>query len=432
MSVLRIEHARPPDLSHVLATLARAAKVGSRPIADILGSIAETAARTLQVARVNIWLYDAQRLHVTCIEGFTATTGQHESGEILRVKQYPSYFRALDLLRNVSALQADQDPRTRELDEYLDRHGISTILDVPMLRGGEVFGVVCHEHVGTPRHFSEAERSFAGSIADLVALVLETAQGLELQKEQNRLRESVARMAQIQSLGWLAAGVAHDFRNLLTVVFSNAESLLRNLDSDPENQESVVAILDASVAAQQLCQQLQAYAGKAPTVPELRRPDEVLSETFRTFRMAVPANVRFDVRIDSPLSHAWLDVISVQRATLNLLVNALEALPPEGGTIQAHLQQAEPHPTELDHGYDFRVGAVPCVVIEVSDTGMGIDREILPRICEPFFTTKSQGTGLGLATVLGMVRAHQGAISAESVRGEGTRIRIWLPRTEAA
>jgi len=413
--------------ANVLGVLSRAATVGARPVTEILRSVSETAAATLQVARVNVWLYDSRRTGLTCIESFDVRTGAHESGEELLVSEHPTYFGALDVLRSVSAMVAEQDPRTRELDNYLERHGITTILDVPMLRAGEVFGVVCHEHAGTPRSFSESDRLFAGSIADLVALVLETAQGMELQKEQARMRESVARMAQIQSLGWLAAGVAHDFRNVLSVVFTNAESLLRTPELDAESLESAAAILEAGVEARDLCQQLQAYAGKSVSTVELRKLDEVLADTFRAFRSRVPAGVRFQTQIGLPISPTWLDVSAIRRAVMNLLVNALEALPASGGSIDVSVGQRDPSSLDLEHGYDFRPASLPCVCVEVSDSGSGIDEDLLLRVYEPFFTTKSRGSGLGLATVLGAMRAQQGAISVDSARGRGTRIRLWLP-----
>ena len=425
------ELAQPSDRrANILGVLSRAATVGARPVTEILSSVAETAAATLQVARVNVWLYDSRRTGLTCIESFDARTGCHESGEVLRVSEHPNYFRALDVLRSVSAMVADEDPRTSELDDYLGRHGITTILDVPMLRAGEVFGVVCHEHAGAPRSFSESDRLFAGSIGYLVALVLETAQGMELQQEQARMRESVARMAQIQSLGWLAAGVAHDFRNVLSVVFTNAETLLRTPTLDPESREAAAAILEAGVEARELCQQLQAYAGKSASTVELRKLDEVLADTFRAFRSRVPPSVRFAVQVASPIPPTWLDVAAIRRAVMNLLINALEALPPSGGSIQVSVRHAEPSSIDLERGYDFRVGPVPCVCVEVQDSGNGIEEDLLPRVYEPFYTTKARGTGLGLATVLGAMRAQQGAISVESRRGHGTSVRLWFPQAE--
>jgi len=429
--MVSLENQEPPPpsehLAHVLGVLSRTADVDARSIDDILRGIAETAAATLRVARISIWLCDAGWVTLNCIESYDARTGTHGSGEELSLADCPSYFRSLELLRSVSAIQARDDPRTHELREYLDRHGITTILDVPMLRSGRVFGVVCHEHAGPPRSYSQSDRLFAGSIGDLVAFVLETAQSVELQREQTRMRESVVRMAQLQSLGWLAAGVAHDFRNLLTVVGANAELLERRLEDDPEGQSWAEAIQGAVSQARELCQKLQAYAGRTPRKAELCRLDEVLGSTFMAFRARLPGNVKFQQSVVGTLRATRVDPVEIRRAVMNLLVNALEALPAGGGTIDVTMSEGEPTARDVQRGYDFRKAPGPSLLIEIADTGAGIDPKALSRVCEPFFTTKDEGSGLGLATVLGTVRDHSGVFSVDSARGRGARFRIWLP-----
>ena len=414
------------EIGHVLGWLGRAADVEARPVDEILRSITETSARTLRVARVNVWLYDEARLSLNCIEGFDARTGQHESGETLLASEHPSYFQSLELLRHVSALDVHSDSRTRELDRYLQEHGIATILDVPMLRSGRVFGVVCHEHVGEPRSFRANDRLFAGSVGDLVALVLETAQRLELERERARLRESMARMAQLDSLGWLAGGVAHDFRNLLMVIGAHNE-LLEQGALEAEGRQCTGAIASAVASAAALCDQLQAYAGKGSTLQRRVTVAAAIADTVRVFQSRVPSRVEFRSSIDTTLPPAELDGVAIARALMNLLVNALEALPAEGGQIRLTVCESEPSVVARERGYDFRTSAVRCVLIEVSDTGVGIPPKLLARVSDPFFTTKARGSGFGLATVLGTVRAHRGVFHVESTEGKGSRFCIWLP-----
>jgi two-component system, cell cycle sensor histidine kinase and response regulator CckA len=429
--MLALDNLEPPQpsehLAHVLGALTRTANVDARSVDDILRGIAETAAATLRVARVSIWLCDAGRVTLHCIEVFDARTGEHASGEELSLAECPSYFRSLELLRNIAAMQARDDPRTEELREYLDRHDITTILDVPMLRSGRVIGVVCHEHAGAPRSYGQSDRLFAGSIGDLVAFVLETAQSVELQREQSRMRESVVRMAQLQSLGWLAAGVAHDFRNLLTVVGANAELLERALAEDPETRVWAEAIQAAVGQSRELCQKLQAYAGRTPRQVELSQIDEALAGTFLAFRSRLPDNVTFQIQAGGGLRPGRLDPVELRRAVMNLLVNALESLPPWGGSISVTLSEGEPSAQDVLRGYDFRKSSAPCLMIEIADTGAGMDPKAFARVCEPFFTTKEEGSGLGLATVLGIVRDHAGVFSVDSARGRGARFKIWLP-----
>jgi signal transduction histidine kinase len=423
------------EIGQVLGWLGRSADLEARPVDEILCSITEASARTLRVARVNVWLYDDARLSLECIEAFDARTGRHERGETLLASEHPSYFQSLDLLRHVSALDVHTDPRTRELDRYLQEHDIATILDVPMLRSGRVFGVVCHEHVGAPRSFRSNDRLFAGSVGDLVALVLETAQRIELERERARLRESMARMAQLDSLGWLAAGVAHDFRNLLMVIGSHNEllhnELLQRSALDTDNQQCTAAIASAVASAAALCDQLQAYAGKGTSQQRRCTLAAALADTVRVFQSRVPAHVRFVAQLDATLPAAQLDPIAVGRAVMNLLVNALEALPAEGGQITLNLREAEPSTQARARGYDFRTHAGRCGLIEVTDTGVGIPPQLIARVSDPFFTTKARGSGFGLATVLGTVRAHRGMFHVESSEGKGSRFCIWLPLLDA-
>jgi two-component system, cell cycle sensor histidine kinase and response regulator CckA len=428
--VPELEPTQEPEQSsvigQVLGWLGRSADVEARSVPEILRSITETAARTLGVARVNIWLYDEQRVALECIEGYDARTGRHDSGEMLFACEHPNYFQCLDLLRHVSALDVHEDPRTRELDPYLKQHGIVTILDVPMLRSGRVVGVVCHEHVGSPRSFRSNDRLFAGSVGDLVALVLETAERLELERERTQLRESMARMAQIDSLGWLAAGVAHDFRNLLMVIGANTEFLQQGQMGVTE-RECTTAITSAVTLASALCDQLQAFAGQGSSQQHRMMIGEALADTLRAFQARLPPGATLEVNIDSSTPPVLLDGAAIARAVMNLLVNALEALPADGGKITLRVRDEAPAGVVLRQGYDFRVGQARCALIEVTDTGAGIPPALLARVSEPFFSTKARGSGFGLATVLGTVRAHRGLFHVESAQGKGTRFCIWLP-----
>jgi two-component system, cell cycle sensor histidine kinase and response regulator CckA len=415
-------------LAHVLGVLGRAANTRSRPIAEVLKSITETAARTLGVPRVNIWLYDAERSRLTCIEGFDARFERHESGEVLLAAQYPRYFHALELLRDITALNVDDDPRTEELQQsYLQPHGVTAILDVPMLRSGQVIGVVCHEHVGAPREFSQADRLFAGSVGDLVSLVLEAAQREALELDQTRLRQSLARMAELESLGWLAAAIAHDFRNLLSVLFVNTEFLQATQPQSQASGDALRGILDAASMARDLCDQLQLYAGSRRSSCEPQRLSSVVSDVVRAFRVRLGPHIQLKLAISPEDPQCDLDARDIRRAVLNLLVNSVEAMPSAGGEICVLVRAQDPSSDELVEAYDFREPPGPCVLLEVTDTASGMTHDVLRRAFEPFFSTKEAGHGFGLATVLGTVRSHRGALRVNSVPGHGSSFRLWFP-----
>ncbi|MGH8658692.1 MAG: PAS domain S-box protein [Gammaproteobacteria bacterium] len=140
----------------------------------VFKDLTEVAAETLEVDRVSIWLYDADRKSIRCQDLFEPDTGQHSAGMVLAERDYPAYFAALSTERNIAAEDAQADPRTRDLSaSYLEALGISSMLDAPIRRGAEMIGVVCHEHCGPTRRWKLDEQNFAGSVADLSALAIE-------------------------------------------------------------------------------------------------------------------------------------------------------------------------------------------------------------------------------------------------------------------
>jgi signal transduction histidine kinase len=423
------DSARPSDIfGFVLGTLARSADIEIRSVDDILRSITETAARTLLVARVNIWLFDGDRARIRCVEGYDATLGTHESGEVLEARDYPSYFSALELLRNIAAMDAEHDMRTAELTEsYLKPHGITTILDVPLLHSGHVIGVVCHEHIGQTRKWTQTDRLFAGSVGDLVALVLEAEQRAELERQRNLLQERLHRTDRLESQGFLAASIAHDFRNLLTAVFAHSQILMDELPPGPLAQ-SARDIMDAAVRSRELCDKLLAYAGRKPSSLGSIALGEVVQETARVLRARVPAHVRLSVNVAGAIPRVRGDATEIHRAVLNLVVNALDAVQAGGGSVHLSVRRGSNEPTPGDaEMYDFRSGGGDTVLLEVSDDGVGMSTEVRRQMFQPFFSTKADGHGFGLSTVFGTVRGHAGAIEVKSALGRGTTFRIWLP-----
>lgn len=162
---------------HVLMRLAKSKAWGQGDLDAALREVTEAAAHTLGVERVNIWLFDERRSQIRCIEHYERTHGVHSSGAEIHAADCPGYFRALEEERAIVAHDAHADPRTCEFSGgYLDQHGITSLLDAPIHAGGEVIGIVCHEHIGPARIWTTEEQSFAASLADLAALAIESAQ----------------------------------------------------------------------------------------------------------------------------------------------------------------------------------------------------------------------------------------------------------------
>src|SRR5215467_7750608 len=165
--------ARTVDFGSVLARLARSTVMEDGDLSGVLRAIAEAAAAALQVERVNVWMFDRERTRIRCIQAYERGANRHTQGDEILASVAPAYFAALAELRTVAAFDALNDPRTRELAGYLQPRGITTLLDAPLYQGGELAGVVCHEHVGPPRQWSADEQAFAGSVGDLVSLAIE-------------------------------------------------------------------------------------------------------------------------------------------------------------------------------------------------------------------------------------------------------------------
>jgi signal transduction histidine kinase len=170
---------------------------------EVLRRITEVSARTLEVQRVSVWTFSEQDRDIVCRDLFHLDEKTHEHGAVLAVRDHPRYFRILEDARALAASHARTDPRTSEYSEaYLSVHGIISMMDAPIRHYGRPIGVVCHEHTGPPRAWTPDEQSFAGSIADLVSLALQTAERIraeqELQAACERLRELNQRVARAE------------------------------------------------------------------------------------------------------------------------------------------------------------------------------------------------------------------------------------------
>ncbi len=245
-----------------------------------------------------------------------------------------------------------------------------------------------------------------------------------------RMQAQMEEGARLQSIGQLAGGVAHDFNNLLAAISGAAEAALARVP-EPETKEDLRQILDSAARGARLVRQLLAFASRqalAPRVIALGSAIEAMAPLLNRLLGARHALV-FD--LDLPGPRARVDPSQLDQALLNLVVNARDAMP-EGGTIRIGLSAVDLAAEEVAQGAVIPPGA--WTVLSVADEGGGIPAALLPRIFEPFFTTRrgQGGTGLGLSTVLGILRQSGGHVSVASEPGRGTAFRLWFPRSEAA
>lgn len=237
----------------------------------------------------------------------------------------------------------------------------------------------------------------------------------------------------LEALGRLAGGIAHDFNNLLGVILGNAQLLQEKMSEENASSRGLAHIILAANRAADLTRQLLAYSRQQVLEPKVLDLNEVLAGLEAMIRRLIRENVEIRVVTDANLDLVKADRGQIEQIIMNLTINARDAMP-EGGKLIIETSRVV-----IDEEYqrqhpNVAVKTGQYVMLSVSDTGLGIDPETQVHIFEPFFTTKAkgQGTGLGLATVYGIVKQSGGYVWVYSERGKGTSFKVYLPRTEEA
>lgn len=254
-----------------------------------------------------------------------------------------------------------------------------------------------------------------GNITHYQGVIQDITEYVAIEQEKSELEEQLRQTQRQELIGRMAGGVAHDFNNLLTPIMGFSEYLLSRKIDDPEVMMACEHIYKAANHAAQLVRHLVAFGSKQVLDMQVIDTNNLITGFADVMKFLLGKDIRLQLQLDSQVGNIVADATQVEQVLMNLAVNARDAML-HGGTF-----------TVATH-----VGENKTLQIDVSDTGSGIDSETLPYIFEPFFTTKgdNEGTGLGLATVYGILQQHRGQITATSAVGVGTTFHIELPRTE--
>ena len=263
--------------------------------------------------------------------------------------------------------------------------------------------------------------AYAGHQRDITERVRE-------EQERRKLDAQLQQAQRLESMGVLAGGIAHDFNNLLTAVLGNAELALREVKPDDSVWECLKEIETAAIRGAELTRQMLAYSGGSSAVIEPVSLNELIAELGKLLEVAIPKKIRLELPATSKLPTIQADATQIRQVLMNLILNASEAIGDEPGVITVTTGASDCDRAYLRSGccdIDLEDGVYAWV--EVTDTGCGMRAETLQRVFDPFFTTKFTGRGLGMAAVLGIMRAHHGTIFVASEPGRGTTFKVLFP-----
>ena len=266
-----------------------------------------------------------------------------------------------------------------------------------------------------------------GEVEYVVPTGIDITEHRRTEQEKETLRSELARSQKLESIGRLAGGIAHDFNNLLSAIIGYSEILMDSLPAEGPLSPAVRTIRLAGEKAAALTRQLLAFSRNQVLEMKPLNLNRVIDDMFKMLRRMIGEDVILSLRTERQVRSIVADRAQIEQILLNLAVNARDAMPC-GGKLTIETADAE-----IGAEQEQKVqGLIPgrYVVLTVSDTGEGMSQDVVERIFEPYYTTKVQGSGLGLSTVYGIVKQHEGVVAVSSEKSKGTVFTIYFPAYE--
>jgi len=369
----------------------------------------EQSARTLGVECVSVWMLNPTRDSMQCTLRYTLSTHSFNEGGSISAAQAPEYFDAVLSRRVVVVPDAYTDPITSVLGSYLTEARVGALLDVPIYRDGVVVGVVCHEHIGGLRNWTEGEASFASAVADMLTILIDQAERAELRAAIDAQLQLEAQSQKMHALVKLARVVTHDLSNLLTIATLRADTLAKEKDINAASQD----ISQVLGYGNQLLRHLKDFCAERMPTGEVHVLDALL-HLEPVIQAMLGKDVEFELTVPGKDVVLAFSRIEFEQVVMNLVGNARDALSVDGKiSVKVWQEGSSLH-------------------LDVADNGRGMSPATRDRLFEPFYTTKDGHTGIGLAAVYGIVRRSNGEIDVISVQGEGTTFRLVFPVKDTA
>ncbi|MDB5654496.1 MAG: signal transduction histidine kinase [Tardiphaga sp.] len=411
-------------------------------IAEMSFAAAEILGTTLNVSRAGYGTIDP-RTETIHIDRDWNAAGIKSLAGVLHFRDYGSYIENLRRGETVAIANVYLDPRTAEGGDALKAISAQSFVNMPVTEHGGFVALLYLNHA-EPRAWSRDELTLIRDVADRTRNAIERrraeqelralAGSLERQVEARtaELRESEATLRQSQKMeavGQLTGGVAHDFNNLLQVVSGNLQLLGRDIAGNAKAQRRVDNASIAVDRGAKLASQLLAFGRRQALEPKVINVGRLVTGMDEMLRRSLGEAVEIETVVSGGLWNTLIDPAQVENALLNLAINARDAMR-DTGKLTIEVGNAY-----LDDAYARKhddVAPGQYVVLAVTDTGTGMSPEVMARVFEPFFSTKPEGhgTGLGLSMVYGFVKQSKGHIKIYSEVGQGTTIKLYLPRAE--
>ncbi|HCE66220.1 MAG: hypothetical protein A2X82_11960 [Geobacteraceae bacterium GWC2_55_20] len=267
-----------------------------------------------------------------------------------------------------------------------------------------------------------------GQVGGLVGVMLDITALKQAEAEKEKLTQQLLHSQKIESIGRLAAGLAHDFNNLLTPIIGYGEMIRKSSESDERTTKRVSGILDAAAKARDLNRQLLAFGRKQHLDMKLLDLNQVIESFNSILSRTIREDISISLQLDVSLGSIMADKSQLEQILMNLAINAQDSISDNGKLI---IETANITLSQLPVG-NFNLKPGDYILLMVSDNGCGMDAETVSHIFEPFYTTKpvGHGTGLGLATVYGIISQHGGTINVYSEPGYGTTFKLYFPRLD--
>ncbi len=358
------------------------------------------------------WDWDVKSETVSFNENWTRIFGREADGLKLSVKDWSGLAHPEDL----------PELRKNVMDHLEGQSDSIEIESRFMHREGHYVWVLIKGRV--------IERGADGSPLRVCGTYLNVTEQKRALAEREQLMDQLVQTRKMEAVGRLAGGVAHDLNNLLSPIIGYGELLLEDSSLNEEARESLEDMLEAGLRARDLVGQLLSFSRKQTLEMKPVDVNKIVLDFEKLLRRTIPEDVEIVIALSPEARAVMADVGLIEQVIMNLAVNAAEVMP-EGGKLTIETAM-----TELDEEYaasrpDVKPG--PYFMLAVGDTGQGMDKDTLDKVFEPFFTTKGEGgTGLGLATVFGIVKQHGGNILVYSEPGKGSVFKVYLPARDDA